>query len=97
MERLSIVDFRLGNFYFLVNRNVNKMLDFCPINSSIIGSIFYHQKLENKYIFVAERREAHSIIVLSQDLKQRPESIQTVKQANIGTTYRLVKAELRVD
>lgn len=38
------------------------MFDFCQVNDLMIGNTFWRQKLEEKYTFVAEERNARSLI-----------------------------------
>ncbi|KAK9752158.1 Endonuclease-reverse transcriptase [Popillia japonica] len=79
----------------IINRNGRKMIEFCIINDLIIGNTFWDQPLDGKYTFVAEEREARSIIdyiVYTSDIQNKIEEVNTIREAELATQHRLVKA-----
>lgn len=81
----------------IINRNGVKMIRFCQTNDLLIGNSFTQQALQNKYTFVAEGREAKSIIdyvVHTQQMRQNIKQVWTEQRAEIGTHHRLVMAEM---
>lgn len=47
------------------NSNGKKMLEFCIINNVTIDNSFWLQPWDEKYTFVAEEREARSILYIT--------------------------------
>lgn len=82
----------------VLNRNGTKMIEFCQNNDLIIGNTMWRQEEEDKYTFVAEERNAKSVIdyiVHTRSLNEVIQNIETRKEAEIGSNHRLVVAQLR--
>lgn len=83
-----------------INRNGAKMIEFCRRNDLIIGNTMWYQKLEDKYSFVAEERNAKSLIdyiVYTQNMSRTVRRVETRREAEVGTNHRLVVAKLGIE
>lgn len=82
-----------------INRNGIKMIEFCRRNDLVVGNTMWYQQIDEKYTFVAEERNARSLIdyfVYTQSLIKIIQKVQTKKEAEAGTSHRLVTAQMEV-
>ncbi|XP_071053969.1 craniofacial development protein 2-like [Onthophagus taurus] len=81
----------------MMNRNGQRMLEFCYINDLLIENTMWCQRRQDKYTFVAEERKAKSIIdyiTYTQNLQNRVEEVKTEAEAEMGTNHGRVMATI---